>query len=121
MFWPRFAVRSGFITLNRPAALNALSIADDPRHVLASSCLQCGAMTGVKAVAIRGSNKAGPFGAFCAGGDIRFFHQAADGAATRRIGRLLHRRVHAQSPDSHLPEAHHRLHGWGGDGRGHGH
>lgn len=30
----------------------------------------------VGAVAIRGSNKAGPFGAFCAGGDIRFFHRA---------------------------------------------
>jgi enoyl-CoA hydratase len=31
----------------------------------------------VHAVAIRGTNKEGPFGAFCAGGDIRFFHQAA--------------------------------------------
>jgi enoyl-CoA hydratase/carnithine racemase len=29
------------------------------------------------AVAVRGSGKEGPFGAFCAGGDIRFFHQAA--------------------------------------------
>lgn len=36
---------------------------------------------GIHAVAIRGMGKAGegfaPFGAFCAGGDIRFFHQAA--------------------------------------------
>ena len=31
----------------------------------------------VQAVAIRGQGKEGPFGAFCAGGDIRFFHQAA--------------------------------------------
>jgi enoyl-CoA hydratase/carnithine racemase len=31
----------------------------------------------VKAVAIRGTNKSGNFGGFCAGGDIRFFHQAA--------------------------------------------
>jgi enoyl-CoA hydratase/carnithine racemase len=31
----------------------------------------------VKAVAIRGEGREGPFGAFCAGGDIRFFHQAA--------------------------------------------
>jgi len=31
----------------------------------------------VFAVVIRGSNKEGPFGAFCAGGDIRYFHQAA--------------------------------------------
>ena len=65
----------GFLTLNRPQALNALSLgmvrelmrvlsgwAEDPR---------------VLAVAIRGTNKAGAFGAFCAGGDIRFLHQAA--------------------------------------------
>ena len=65
----------GLITLARPKALNALSLpmireltavlqrwADDPT---------------VLAVAIRGSDKHGPFGAFCAGGDIRFFHQAA--------------------------------------------
>jgi enoyl-CoA hydratase/carnithine racemase len=31
----------------------------------------------VKEVRIRGSNKNGPFGVFCAGGDIRFFHEAA--------------------------------------------
>jgi len=72
----------GLITLNRPKALNALSLPmvrallailrvwrDDPA---------------VFAVAIRGSNKIGRpgspealFGGFCAGGDIRFFHQAA--------------------------------------------
>jgi len=72
----------GLITLNRPKALNALSLQmvreltgilqawrDDPA---------------VLAVAIRGTNKAGRpgtpdslFGNFCAGGDIRFFHQAA--------------------------------------------
>jgi enoyl-CoA hydratase/carnithine racemase len=72
----------GLITLNRPKALNALSLPmvrallailrvwrDDPA---------------VLAVAIRGSNKIGRpgspealFGGFCAGGDIRFFHQAA--------------------------------------------
>lgn len=73
---------AGFITLNRPKALNALSQAmvqelltvlttwrDDPA---------------VQVVAIRGSNKVGRpgtpdslFGGFCAGGDIRFFHQMA--------------------------------------------
>ncbi len=64
----------GFITLNRPKAINALSLGmvrdlyaqllawkDDPQ---------------VLAVAIRGSNKEGVFGHFCAGGDIRFLHQA---------------------------------------------
>jgi len=73
---------AGLITLNRPKALNALSLQmvrdisaaltawrDDPQVVL---------------VAIRGSNKVGKpgtpealFGGFCAGGDIRFFHAAA--------------------------------------------
>ena len=64
----------GFITLNRPRAINALSLGmvrdllaqlliwkDDPK---------------VLAVAIRGSHKEGVFGHFCAGGDIRFLHQA---------------------------------------------
>ncbi|MDP2418046.1 MAG: enoyl-CoA hydratase/isomerase family protein [Hydrogenophaga sp.] len=67
--------RVGCITLNRPQALNALSLGmirsitqvlldwRDDHHVLA--------------VVVRGMSKAGPFGAFCAGGDIRFFHQAA--------------------------------------------
>lgn len=64
----------GLITLNRPQALNALTL---PMIRSLTLCLL--AWRGdeqVKAVAIRGSNKAGPFGAFCAGGDIRFFHQA---------------------------------------------
>ena len=73
---------AGLITLNRPKALNALSLQmirditaalmgwrDDPTVAL---------------VAIRGTNKGGKpgtpeafFGGFCAGGDIRFFHAAA--------------------------------------------
>jgi enoyl-CoA hydratase/carnithine racemase len=73
---------AGLMTLNRPKALNALSLQmvrdllsilrawrDDPAVLM---------------VAIRGSNKIGRpgtpdslFGGFCAGGDIRFFHQAA--------------------------------------------
>ena len=69
------AGKAGRITLDRPKALNALSLAmireltatllawrDDPR---------------VEVVTIRGTGKEGPFGAFCAGGDIRFFHAAA--------------------------------------------
>ena len=65
----------GFITLNRPKALNALSLpmVRELTHVLRGfeSDVE------VLAVVIRGSNKEGPFGAFCAGGDIRYFHQAA--------------------------------------------
>jgi enoyl-CoA hydratase/carnithine racemase len=65
----------GLITLNRPKALNALSL---PMIRSLTKCLLAwrDAPT-VHAVAIRGTGKPGPFGAFCAGGDIRFFHQAA--------------------------------------------
>ena len=64
----------GFITLNRPKALNALSLpmVRELTHVLRG--FESDAE--VLAVVIRGSNKEGPFGAFCAGGDIRYFHQA---------------------------------------------
>ena len=65
----------GLITLNRPKALNALSLS------MIRSLTQCLLAwrndNQIKAVAIRGTGKAGLFGAFCAGGDIRFFHQAA--------------------------------------------
>ncbi len=72
----------GCITLNRPKALNALSL---PMVQALLDTLQAWKDdAAVIAVAIRGSNKAGQpgspealFGAFCAGGDIRFFHQAA--------------------------------------------
>jgi len=64
----------GFITLNRPAALNALTL--QMIRDLTTCLLAWRDDSRVQAVAIRGSNKAGPFGAFCAGGDIRFFHQA---------------------------------------------
>ena len=65
----------GLITLNRPKALNALSLAmvRELNHVL----LQWQDDAQVRAVVVRGSNKEGLFGAFCAGGDIRYFHQAA--------------------------------------------
>ena len=62
------------ITLNRPQALNALTLS--MIRALTTCLLAWRDDERVKAVAIRGSNKAGPFGAFCAGGDIRFFHQA---------------------------------------------
>ncbi len=65
----------GCITLNRPKALNALSLGM-VRDVTAALLAWQGDAA-VKAVAIRGVNKQGVFGAFCAGGDIRFFHQAA--------------------------------------------
>ena len=73
---------AGFITLNRPKALNALSQAM-VQELLAVLTTWREDPT-VQVVAIRGSNKVGRpgspdslFGGFCAGGDIRFFHQMA--------------------------------------------
>ncbi|MDR7305177.1 enoyl-CoA hydratase/isomerase family protein [Rhodoferax saidenbachensis] len=65
----------GLITLNRAKALNALSLG--MLRSLTATLLAWKDDAMVKAVAIRGSTKAGVFGGFCAGGDIRFFHQAA--------------------------------------------
>lgn len=64
----------GCITLNRPKALNALNL--DMVRGLTQVLLQWKDDPQVHAVAIRGSDKTGVFGSFCAGGDIRFFHQA---------------------------------------------
>ena len=75
----------GFITLNRPRALNALSLG--MVRDLMGILLAWKDDARVLAVAIRGSNKEGPFGAFCAGGDIRFFHRAALAGDLRRVRR----------------------------------
>ncbi|NIC40803.1 enoyl-CoA hydratase/isomerase family protein [Aquabacterium sp. A08] len=65
----------GLLTLNRPKALNALSL--PMVRALSAALTAWRDDPTVRAVAVRGSGKHGPFGAFCAGGDIRFFHQAA--------------------------------------------
>ena len=67
--------RLGCITLNRPKALNALSL--EMVRALADTLIRWQADPAILAVVVRGQGKEGPFGAFCAGGDIRFFHQAA--------------------------------------------
>ncbi len=73
---------AGLLTLNRPKALNALSL--QMVRDLTAALVAWRDDPAVKLVAIRGSNKKGQpgsaealFGGFCAGGDIRFFHQAA--------------------------------------------
>ena len=73
---------AGLITLNRPKALNALSLSMVRALTHALNAFR--ADPSVLLIAIRGSNKLGQpgtaaalFGGFCAGGDIRFFHQAA--------------------------------------------
>jgi enoyl-CoA hydratase/carnithine racemase len=67
--------RVGCLTLNRPKALNALSL----RMIrdITAALLAWRDDPQVLAVAVRGMGKEGPFGSFCAGGDIRFFYQAA--------------------------------------------
>ena len=72
---------AGLITLSRPKALNALSLG--MVRTLLAMLLAWQADAAVQVIAIRGSNKIGRpgtpealFGGFCAGGDIRFFHQA---------------------------------------------
>jgi enoyl-CoA hydratase/carnithine racemase len=73
---------TGLITLNRPKALNALSL--HMVHELLATLQAWRDDPAVLVVAIRGTNKVGRpgspeslFGGFCAGGDIRFFHQVA--------------------------------------------
>jgi len=72
--------RIGCITLTRPKALNALSLPMIRAFTQALQRWQDDPQ--VLAVAVRGTGKEGPFGAFCAGGDIRFFHQAAHAGDT---------------------------------------
>jgi len=65
----------GLITLNRPQALNALSLA-----MIRDMMALLGHWAGrpeIQAVAVLGAGREGKPPAFCAGGDIRFFHQAA--------------------------------------------
>lgn len=65
----------GLITLNRAQALNALSLAMIRDLTL---LLQTwAAAPEIEAVVILGAGREGKPAAFCAGGDIRFFHQAA--------------------------------------------
>jgi enoyl-CoA hydratase/carnithine racemase len=65
----------GLITLNRPQALNALSLA--MIRDITTLLTHWAGRPEVQAVAVLGAGRDGKPPAFCAGGDIRFFHQAA--------------------------------------------
>jgi enoyl-CoA hydratase len=65
----------GVLTLNRPNALNALSL--EMIRDLTTALLAWADDASVVAVVVRGAGREGKPAAFCAGGDIRFFHQAA--------------------------------------------
>ena len=84
---------AGLITLNRPKALNALNL--QMVRDLTEALLAFRDDPTVLLVAIRGTNKVGRpgtpeslFGGFCAGGDIRFFHQAAVSGDTDQLQAL---------------------------------
>lgn len=65
----------GLLTLNRPQALNALSL--PMIRDITQALLAWRDDAAVQAVVVRGATLEGKGVAFCAGGDIRFFHQAA--------------------------------------------
>ncbi len=71
----------GFITLDRPKALNSLSL--DMVRAFTQVLLSWRADPGVAAVVVRSTSEK----AFCAGGDIRFFYDA--GKATPQSGSML--------------------------------
>jgi enoyl-CoA hydratase len=75
--WVRAQVRGrvGFLTLHRPSALNALSLS--MVRDLTAVLLHWAADPAVLAVVLQGQGREGKPPALCAGGDIRFFHQAA--------------------------------------------
>jgi len=65
----------GLVTLNRAGALNALSL--PMLRDLTTLLLAWRDESDVKGILVRGALQDGKGAAFCAGGDIRFFHQAA--------------------------------------------
>ena len=71
----------GLITLNRPQALNALTLG--MVRDITAALLAWRDDASVTAVVVRGATQEGKGVAFCAGGDIRFFHQAAHAGDAR--------------------------------------
>jgi enoyl-CoA hydratase/carnithine racemase len=67
--------RLGIITLNRAPALNALSL--EMIRALTRLLREWEDDDRIDAVLVHGASRPGKAPAFCAGGDIRFFHQAA--------------------------------------------
>lgn len=73
--------RTGFIMLDRPKALNSLSL--DMIRTITQALLSWRDDDAIRAVVIHSSSER----AFCAGGDIRFFHEA--GTSTPKGGSAL--------------------------------
>ncbi len=75
------AGNTGVITLDRPAALNSLSL--DMVRAMTHALMRWRDDPAIRAVLVKGSTER----AYCAGGDIRFFHQK--GSATHTGGAAL--------------------------------
>lgn len=67
---------TGIITLNRPSALNSLTL--DMVRTMSSALLSWRDQADIHCVLVRSSSEK----AYCAGGDIRFFHQKGKATAT---------------------------------------
>ncbi len=67
---------TGIITLNRPSALNSLTL--DMVRTMTSTLLDWRDQSGIHYVMVRSSSEK----VYCAGGDIRFFHQKGKATAT---------------------------------------
>jgi enoyl-CoA hydratase len=76
----------GLITLNRAQALNALSLA--MIRDLSTLLQAWAADPAIQAVVLLGAGREGKPAAFCAGGDIRFFHQAASSGSAESLAEL---------------------------------
>jgi enoyl-CoA hydratase/carnithine racemase len=88
----------GMVTLNRPQAMNALSL--EMVRLATDALLAWKDDASVASVLLQGAARQGKPTAFCAGGDIRFFHQAALAGDPRlddffteeyRLDHLIHR------------------------------
>jgi enoyl-CoA hydratase/carnithine racemase len=71
------------LTLNRPKALNALSLS--MIRDITKALVAWQADTSIAQVLMRGRSKQGDFGVFCAGGDIRYFYEAVQATNGRPI------------------------------------
>lgn len=76
------------LTLNRPESYNALNL--ELAEELLDAVLQCDENTSVKVIMITGAGKA-----FCAGGDVKEFHQNLDNASLylKKLTSQLHKSI----------------------------
>jgi hypothetical protein len=111
----------GLIILNRPKALNALSL--EMIRQIAAALQRWENDATIKSVLFTGAGDR----AFCAGGDLKIFHRAgmevrkgsAQGQVLAQGSRcILRGGIQSGPPDFSLPETYGRIHEWNYDGWG---